>query len=154
MLFCIPSRSSMEVFKVRVGSMGRNILGEKEESPRRRQRKGKESEVTQSCLTLCDPMGYSLTGSSDHEIFQARVLECITISFSKTTTRYSQIPQDWNASRPLSPSNLLTFHSTCCELIFFFISLSLERSPLSYTTRLKPLGFLEGWMGKEPDCQW
>jgi len=34
-----------------------------------------ESEVTQSCLTLCDPMDCSLPGSSIHGIFQARVLE-------------------------------------------------------------------------------
>ena len=31
------------------------------------------SEVTQSCLTLCDPMNHSLSGSSVHGIFQARV---------------------------------------------------------------------------------
>ena len=31
-------------------------------------------EVTQSCLTLCDPMDSSLPGSSIHGIFQARVL--------------------------------------------------------------------------------
>ena len=34
-----------------------------------------ESEVTQLCLTLRDPMDYSLPGSSAHGIFQARVLE-------------------------------------------------------------------------------
>ena len=34
-----------------------------------------ESEVTQSCLTLSDPMDCSLPGSSIHGIFQARVLE-------------------------------------------------------------------------------
>ena len=34
-----------------------------------------ESEVTQSCPTLRDPMDYSLPGSSVHGIFQARVLE-------------------------------------------------------------------------------
>ena len=34
-----------------------------------------ESEVTQSCLTLCNPMDCSLPGSSVHGIFQARVLE-------------------------------------------------------------------------------
>ena len=33
-----------------------------------------ESEVTQSCLTLCDPMDCSLPGSSVHGIFQARIL--------------------------------------------------------------------------------
>ena len=34
-----------------------------------------ESEVTQSCLTLSDPMDCSPPGSSVHGIFQARVLE-------------------------------------------------------------------------------
>ena len=34
-----------------------------------------ESEVTQSCLTLSDPMDCSPPGSSIHGIFQARVLE-------------------------------------------------------------------------------
>ena len=41
-----------------------------------------ESEVTQSCLTLCDPMDCSLPGSSVQGIFQARVLEWVAISFS------------------------------------------------------------------------
>ena len=30
---------------------------------------------TQLCPTLCDPMNYSLPGSSVHRIFQARILE-------------------------------------------------------------------------------
>ena len=42
----------------------------------------KESEVVQSCPTLCDPIDCSLPGSSIHGIFQARVLECVAISFS------------------------------------------------------------------------
>ena len=37
-----------------------------------------ESEVTQSCLTLSDPMDCSLPGSFVHGIFQARVLEWVT----------------------------------------------------------------------------
>ena len=41
-----------------------------------------ESEVAQSCLTLCDPMNCSLLGSSIHGIFQARVLEWGAIAFS------------------------------------------------------------------------
>ena len=41
-----------------------------------------ESEVTQSCLTLSDPMDCSLPGSSIHGIFQARVLEWVAIAFS------------------------------------------------------------------------
>ena len=41
-----------------------------------------ESEITQSCPTLSDPMDYSLSGSSTHGIFQARVREWVTIAFS------------------------------------------------------------------------
>ena len=39
-----------------------------------------KSEVTQSCLTLSDPMDCSLPGSSIHGIFQARVLEWVAIA--------------------------------------------------------------------------
>ena len=46
-----------------------------------------ESEVTQSCLTLCDPMDCSLQGSSIHGIFQARVLEWVAIAFPISLTR-------------------------------------------------------------------
>ena len=41
-----------------------------------------ESEVTQSCPILCDPMDYSLPGCSVHGIFQARVPEWGAIAFS------------------------------------------------------------------------
>ena len=41
-----------------------------------------ESEVTQSCLTLW-PLDWSLPNSSTHGIFQARILEWVTISFSR-----------------------------------------------------------------------
>ena len=41
-----------------------------------------ESEVAQSCLTLCDPMDCSLPGSSVHGSFQERVLGWGAIAFS------------------------------------------------------------------------
>ena len=41
-----------------------------------------ESEVAQSCLTLRDPVDYSLPGFSVHGIFQARVLKWVAIAFS------------------------------------------------------------------------
>ena len=53
--------------------------------------KTKESEVAQSCLTLCNPMDCSLPGSSVQGIFQAIVLDRIAISFS----RRSSWPRDW-----------------------------------------------------------
>ena len=46
-----------------------------------------ESEVAQSCPTLCDPMDCSLPGFSVHGILQARILEWITISFSRGSPR-------------------------------------------------------------------
>ena len=58
----------------------------------------KWSEVAQSCPTLCDPMDYSLPGSSLHGILQARVLEWVAISSSRGSsqprdpTRVSCIP--------------------------------------------------------------
>ena len=45
------------------------------------------SEVDQLCPTLCNPMDCSLSGSSDHGIFQARVLEWIAISFSRGSSQ-------------------------------------------------------------------
>ena len=41
-----------------------------------------ESEVSQSCPTLRDPMDCRLPGSSVHGIFQARVLEWGAIAFT------------------------------------------------------------------------
>ena len=46
-----------------------------------------ESEVTELCPTLCDPMDCSLSGFSVHGIFQASVLEWIAISFSRGSSQ-------------------------------------------------------------------
>ena len=45
-----------------------------------------ESEVSQSCPTLSDPMNCNLSGSSIHGIFQARVLEWVAIAFAWIAT--------------------------------------------------------------------
>ena len=47
-----------------------------------------ESEVTQSCLTLSDPMDCSLPNFSVHGIFQARVLEWGALAFSSINHVY------------------------------------------------------------------
>ena len=41
--------------------------------------------------TLCNPVDYSLPGSSVHEILQARILEWVAISFSRGSSQ----PRDW-----------------------------------------------------------
>ena len=54
-----------------------------------------ESEVTQSCLTLSEPMDCSLPGSSIHGIFQATVLEWGAIAFSDVGMRHCEVlPRD------------------------------------------------------------
>ena len=50
-----------------------------------------ESEVTQSCPTLRDPMDCTLPGSSAHGIFQARVLEWGAIAFSISNNKLLEI---------------------------------------------------------------
>ena len=75
-----------------------------------------ESEVAQSCLTLCNPMDYSLPGSSVHGILQARILEWVIISSSRIfPTQGSNLHLlcllHWEAdSLPLS--HLISWHST------------------------------------------
>ena len=46
-----------------------------------------ESEVTQSCWTLWDPMDCSLPGSSLHGILQAKILEWVAISLSRGSSQ-------------------------------------------------------------------
>ena len=46
-----------------------------------------ESEVAQSCPTLCNPGDCSPPGSSVHGILQARILEWVAISFSRVSSR-------------------------------------------------------------------
>ena len=47
-----------------------------------RKRDESESEVAQSCPTVCNPMDCSLPGSSIPRILQAGILEWVAISFS------------------------------------------------------------------------
>ena len=60
--------------------------------PPKKMLRKKESEVAQSCPTLCDPMDCSLPGFSVHGILQARVLEWGAIAFSRGSSR----PRDRN----------------------------------------------------------
>ena len=46
-----------------------------------------DSVSAQSCLTLCNPMDCSPTGSSVLEILQARMLECVAIPLSRGSSQ-------------------------------------------------------------------
>ena len=43
--------------------------------------------VAKSCMTLCDPIDYSLPGSCVHEIFQARILEWVAMPSSRGSSK-------------------------------------------------------------------
>jgi len=64
-----------------------------------------ESEVTQSCLTLSDPMDCSPPGSSVHGVFQARVLEWGAIA-SDPLPLLILSPHLAHPSRPISSMKL------------------------------------------------
>ena len=48
--------------------------------------------AAESCLTLCNPMEYSPSGSSVHGILQARILEWVAVPFSKGSSQL----RDWS----------------------------------------------------------
>ena len=56
-----------------------------------------ESEVTQLCPTLSDPMDCSLPGSSIHGIFQARVLLWAAIAFSRVALMHMQNGKEFSS---------------------------------------------------------
>ena len=92
-----------------------------------------ESEVAQSCPTLCDPMDCSLPGSSLHGILQARVLEWVAISSSTL--------------HPFTEHNALKVHPGCrmcrdfgplycwillhCKLCFIHPEMGTARYPIT-----------------------
>ena len=75
-----------------------------------------ESEVIQSCLTLCDPMDCSPPGSSIHGIFQARGLEwgaiAITTSIPTPTLVFISIGALSSSCSVLNLHYTVTLHST------------------------------------------
>jgi len=78
-----------------------------------------KSKVTQSCPTLCDPMDWSLPGSSVHGIFQAIVLEWIAVTTVLHTNSMSSF-EDSSNQKPLlvsknDPKN--SRQTACLQLV-------------------------------------
>ena len=65
-----------------------------------------EREVAQSCLTLSDPMDYSLPGSCVHGIFPARVLEWGAIAFSTWPLDQQGNPRNLHFQRTLPDDSI------------------------------------------------
>ena len=79
-----------------------------------------ESEVTQPCPTLHDPMDCRPPGSSIHGILQARALEWAAVAFSACVTRTGQSKQNLCRRQVKKPVRLLkTISETCLESYLF-----------------------------------
>ena len=92
-----------------------------------------ESEVTQSCPTLSDPMDCSRPGSSVHGIFQARVLEWVAIAFSDVCV-YLNVNLRFHISSQIFIVSPATYQVSINT--FFGVSLLFKYSVL-YTVFLK-----------------
>ena len=75
-----------------------------------------ESEVSQSCPTLSDPMDCSLPGSSIHGIFQARVLKWGAIAFSVEGARRTVFEVRRALGCEVAPSAPRFIKTTCSRL--------------------------------------
>ena len=66
--------------------------------------------VAQLCLTLCNPMNCSLTGSSVHGILQVRILEWVAISSSRESSqlRFPALQADSLPTEPQVKPNIRT----------------------------------------------
>ena len=67
--------------------------------------------VAQSCSTLCDSKDCSPPGSSVHEIFQARILEWVSISFSRGSS------QAWDRTCVSCTGRQILYHWATWEVL-------------------------------------
>ena len=86
-----------------------------------------------SVMSDCDPMDCNLPGSSVHGIFQARILDCVAISFSRGSSCPGDWTQDsciaggfftqWATKEVLSlENNLIAMHIKCPWYVAFWDS--------------------------------
>ena len=80
------------------------------------------SEVAQLCPTVCDPMDCSLPGSSVHGILQARILEWVTISFSRGSSSW---PRDRTRLHAMISLTILIL-AQCLIQVSYFSTLELK----------------------------
>ena len=69
-------------------------------------------QLLQSCPTLCDPMDYSLPGSSVHGILQARILEWVAMPSSRGSSQPWDRTQDSYVFLPALAGGFFTTSAT------------------------------------------
>ena len=86
--------------------------------------------VTQLCPTVCNPTDYSLPDSSVHGVFQARILDWVTISCSRGSSQ----PRDQTQVSCVSYIDRWTlYHCTTWEAPSFFIHTFIKALSMSRT---------------------
>ena len=100
--------------------------------------------VTQSCLTLCDPMDCSLLGSSIHGILQARILEWEAIPCSRGSSQ----PRDWTEVSHIATrfftiwATRVIWHQMSCSKVFWLILGSVAKMRWAETLSRTPSSLL------------
>ena len=90
---------------------------------------------SESCSVVsdfCDPLDCSLPGSSGHEIFQARILKWVAISFSRRSSQ----PRDWTqvshiVGRSFTVSLEEDGKCLCCSVVENALEVKWSRSVMS-----------------------
>ena len=104
----------------------------------------------QSCLTFCDPMDYSLLGSSVPGILQARILEWVAISSSRGSSQprdqtHTSCLLHWQAdSLPTAPPGKTPSY----KVLVTNQDLGHLRCSFSLMRQLSGLGENRLWMGR------
>ena len=111
-----------------------------------------ESEVTQSCPTLSDPMDCSLPGSSIHGILQARVLEWAPKGLSSQSYGFSSFPvvmygcESWTIKK--AERQRIDAFELWCWTRLLRVPWTARRSNQSILKEISPEYSLEGLMLK------
>ena len=109
-----------------------------------------EGEVAQSCLTLCDPVDCSPPGFSVHGILQARILEWVTISFSRGSSQ----PRDRTQVSRIGGRRFNLWAKSwvpknwCFQIVVLEVPWTARRSNQSILKDINPEYSLEGLMLK------
>ena len=80
-----------------------------------------ESDVAQSCLTLCDPMDCSLPGSSIHGIFQASLISLFNTVHGHSPTADIRVSFALHNSGGKTDTPLANRLGMASEAVFFMI---------------------------------
>ena len=85
----------------------------------------------QSCLTLCNPMGYSPPGTSIHGVFQARILEWVAIPFSR------------GSSQSRDQTHVSSIFCIGKQILYHWAIQEVPNTSLSFP--IQPRSLLHGW---------